>query len=177
MNAKLFTTTILTVGLLGLAGTSPVHATDFKMYAGSGCKVFGSTAWTDLQFSAAGVINLTTTPKNVICPLIKDSEGLYDSSATTPVNAANVHVHIKSGAATSRTICNIYVIDFATGFGLVDTNTIDTGGMAANTEFSGDSGALDGGGFGDHTDVMMLCTLGSKAGLKAYSLSEQGPTQ
>jgi hypothetical protein len=172
--------TALAAAVLTMAPTGNASAaSDYKMYAGSGCKVFGATAWTDLQFGAAGIINLTTSPKNIICPIIKDSEGAYDSSAITPANAASMHLHIATGAIGSRSVCNVYTIDNGTGgvyVGVTETNTFDTGNLAAGTETNGSISNWDGTADGLHTSVMMLCTLGPKATLRFYQVWEQGAT-
>lgn len=175
------TSAALSVALSGLFASPAALATDdYKMYAGSGCKVFGSTAWTDLQFSAAGIINLTSNPKNIICPIVKDSEGAYDSSAGVPVNAAAMHAHVAAGSVASRTVCNVYNIDNGadgTYLGVTETNTYDTGTLAASTEDNFAISNWDGAADGYHTSVMMLCTLGPKAVLRFYYIYEQGNTE
>jgi len=168
---------VLTAAVLALAAPPAAMAASYAMYAGSGCKVFGATAWTDLQFGAAGVANLTSSPKNVICPLVKESEGVWDGSAVSPTNTALVHFHIKAGAVASRTTCNVYVSDSYAGGGLLQTVGIDTGTLAAGTDNSGQNAmALNGGTTGEHVNAMILCTRGPKAVLRNYYLYEQGTT-
>jgi len=171
------TSAVLTAALLTLAGTHDALAGSYAMYAGSGCKVFGATAWTDLQFGASGVANLTSSPRNVICPLVKDSEGVWDGTAGAPVNSAFVHFHVKAGSVASRTTCNVYVVDSYAAGGVVQTLGIDTGTLAASTDNGGQSAAyLNGATSGEHTNAMILCTLGPKATLRNYYLYEQGAT-
>lgn len=176
-----FIATALTAAILSMAPTGEANAAnDYKMYAGSGCKVFGSTAWTDLHFAAAGIINLTNVPKNIICPIIKDSEGAYDSGVAVPVNSASMHLHIASGNVGSTTVCNVYTIDNGSGgtfVGVTETNTYNTGAMPANTEYNSGISGWDGEAQGLHTSVMMLCTLGPKATLRYYNVIEQGATE
>ncbi len=60
--------------------SAPAYAaSDFKMYHGSDCKVFGATAWTDLNFTGFGVKNLQASGRNVICPVTKDQEASVDN--------------------------------------------------------------------------------------------------
>jgi len=168
--------TVLTAALLSLAVTPAALAGSTAMYAGSGCKVFGATAWTDLQFGANGIANLTSSPRNVICPLVKESEAVWDGSAVSPTNTAAVHYHIKAGAVASRTVCNVYVSDSQSGGGVIQTIGIDTGTIAANSDYNDTTAGLNGAVFGDHTNAMILCTLGPKAVLRNYYLYEQGAT-
>lgn len=175
------TSAALAVALSGLlASPAALAANDSKVYAGSGCKVFGSTAWTDLHFSAAGITNLTSSPKNVICPIIKDSEGAYDGDAGVPVNAPSMHLHIASGNVGSTSVCNVYTIDNGSGgtyVGVTETSTYNTGPMPASTEYNDGIFSWTGESDGLHTSVMMLCTLGPKAALRFYRVTEQGNTE
>ena len=176
-----FIATALTAAVLSMAPTSNANAAnDSKVYAGSGCKVFGSTAWTDLQFGAAGIINLTVNPKNIICPIINDSEVAYDGDAGVPVNYPSSHMHIASGNVGSTTVCNIYTIDNGAGgtyVGVTETSTYNTGAMAAGTEVNFGISGWTGTADPLHTSVMMLCTLGPKATLRFYRVTEQGATE
>ena len=172
-----FIATALTAAILSMAPTSNANASDTKVYAGSGCKVFGSTAWTDLQFGASGIINLTANPKNIICPIVKDSEAAYDGDAGVPVNAPTSHMHIAAGSVASSTTCNIYTIDNGTSgtyVGVTETSTYSTGVLAAGTEVNFGIDGWTGTADPLHTSVMMLCTLGPKATLRFYRITEQG---
>ncbi len=169
-----FISSALAVAVLGLAMTpGDAAAADFtKTYAGSGCKVFGSTAWTDLQFGARGITNLTNVPKNIICPIIKDSEASWDSSATS---AASMHYHMQTGNNALTTTCNVYVVDDHGN--LLNTYSSTVGGSPATEYFDTLSG-FDGNArpFGDHQQATMLCTLAAGARLNYYTIQERDPT-
>lgn len=159
------------------AGMLPVkdaNAGDTKVYAGSGCKVFGSTAWSDLQFGANGIINLTNVPKNVICPIVKDVEADYDGTT----NYGYVHLHTATGAVAARTVCNIYTINGDSGGTVLNTYTLDSGTRPASSDLDQTTTTLVGSAAngGSHVSMMMLCTLGPQARLRFYYLSEIGAT-
>lgn len=164
-----FIATALTAAVLSMAPTGNANAADSKMYAGSGCKVFGSTSWTDLHFGAAGITNVSGSPKTVICPLIKDSESGWDDGAT---NDAFVHYHLRSGPNTQLSTCNVYVTGSDGSIG--QTLTTQAGG-AANTEYNRDIFYFnDTGGFSsNHEHATMLCILAPGARLNYYYLYEQ----
>lgn len=174
-----FIAAALTAAILSMAPTGNANAADdYKMYAGSGCKVFGSTAWTDLQFGAAGIINLTNNPKNIICPLVKDSEVLFDGDAGVPVNSASVHLHIANGPVAAQTVCNVYVMENNSTYGgVVETTSVSTGVMGAGVENNFTASGLNGATVSNHTSTMMLCTLGPRAILRYYYFYEQGATE
>ncbi len=119
--------TLVAVGL-SLALASPAKAGDYndsKGYAGSGCKVFGDTAWTDLQFGATGIKNKTSTPKNIICPIPKDADSAWDGTSTA---GAMVLFHVRTGNRPMTSTCNFYSVDSQ---GTIDyTVTTPVGGYA-----------------------------------------------
>lgn len=163
--------TALVAALLIAAPVQRADAIDKKMYAGSGCKVFGSTAWTDLQFGAAGVTNLTAVAKNIICPIIKDTEASWDGGFTNP---AAVHYHLRTGNNTQKSACHAYVANAAGT--LLNTYSVVVGGIA-NTEYERDLFWFnDNGSTGDHVQATILCTLGAAARLNYYFVIEGAVT-
>jgi hypothetical protein len=170
-----FVATALAAAILSVAPVRDANAGSYAMYAGSGCKVFGATAWTDLLFGARGITNLSTSAKNIICPIVKESEGDWDATATTPVNFATVHFHVTSGNNTLITACNVYVVD-AEGT-LMNTYSRTVGGTP-NTQYNDtlDYFQDNTSWGGDHNMATMLCTLAPGARLNFYQLSEGGST-
>jgi hypothetical protein len=176
---KLALMPVAMAAVLGMAITSlPAQALEYQAHSGSECKVFGATAWTDLHFSAAGVTNLSATPKNVICPLVKKTSGNWDSAALTPTNAASLHAHIRSGAVASRTVCTVYAVNGQEGGSVTDSYALDTGTLSASTEYIGSSDGLDTTHIDPaHSTALLLCTLGPKAILRFYNFYEQAGTE
>lgn len=173
MKSTLFLSALV-AGVLTIAPVRNAAADDYKMYHGSGCKVFGATAWTDLQFGASGVTNLTNVAKNIICPLIKDSDAAWDGDAGVPVNNAMVHLHWRTGPVASTITCNAYVSD-SEGV-LLETTSYNSGVQGGGNTFNASLNGLDSQGNSDHAQSMILCTLGPRASLMYYYLYEQGDT-
>lgn len=164
----------LAAGVLTIAPVRNAAADDYKIYHGSGCKVFGATAWTDLHFAAAGISNLTNSAKNIICPLVKDNDAAWDGNAGVPVATASVHFHWRTGPVPSSLTCNVYTSD-SEGT-LLETTTYNSGPQGGGNTFNADIAGLDTFGSGNHAQAMMLCTLGPRASLQYYYLFEQGDT-
>lgn len=172
MKATSLISTVLAAALLSLVPTQQANAVDTKMYAGSGCKVFGSTAWTDLQFGAAGITNLTGVAKNVICPIVKDSEGDWDNGVTNP---ASLHFHLHTGNNSQVSTCNVYVNAYDGS--LQSTRTVAVGGTP-NSDTYADLYYFDDGaaGYSTHEQATMLCTLAPGARLNYYYVYETTAT-
>lgn len=164
--------TAATSALLAAAAIStPAYAaTDLKMYHGSDCKVFGATAWTDLNFNGFGVRNVQTSGRNIICPLVKDVEASIDNVA----NFGGVHIHLFAPPAGGTAVCTVY----STVQEDVTSNTSDTtGGLA----LSGGNNFTDlviptqiaVNGY-SHEKYFLLCSLGPGVRLTGYYLSESG---
>ncbi|MGO4549840.1 hypothetical protein AB4059_01880 [Lysobacter sp. 2RAF19] len=170
-----FVAAALAAAILSVVPARDANAGSNAMYAGSGCKVFGTTAWTDLLFGARGISNTSASPKNIICPIVKESEGDWDAAADTPINQASVHFHVTTGNNTLMTACNVYVVD-AEGT-LMNTYSIAVGGVPNaqyNQTFSAFQDNTSWGG--DHNMATMLCTLAPGARLNFYQLYEGGTT-
>jgi opacity protein-like surface antigen len=151
--------------------SAPAYAaTDFKMYHGSDCKVFGATAWTDLNFTGFGVRNVQTAGRNVICPLTKDQEGSLDGAT----NTAYVHLHYFNPPAGGSINCTVY----STVFEDVSTVTSSTSGplttTAGNQLFDLAIQANPAANGYNHEKFYLLCNLGPGVRLTGYSLGEYG---
>lgn len=168
------TTAALATTLLCLALPATSYAADTKVHHGSSCKVFGSTAWTDLQFGASGIINLTNAPRNIICPLVKDDDAPWDGNAGAPLNAANVHLHWRTGPVAAAMACSVHVSD-SEGV-LLESTSFNSGVIGGFNQEIGDLIGLDTFGSGNHAQAMMLCTMGPRTALSYYYLFEQGDT-
>lgn len=164
----------LAAGVLTIAPVRNAAADDYKIYHGSGCKVFGATAWTDLHFAAAGIFNLTNTPKNIICPLVKDDDSAWDGNGGVPLRNASVHLHWSTGPVPSSITCNVYVSN--SDGTLFETTTYNSGSQGGGNTFNADISGLDSNFSSNHAQAMMLCTLGPRASLQYYYLWEQGDT-
>ncbi len=168
MKSLFIGSTVLLATVLGATAWHTANAEDFKDYAGSGCKVFGSTAWTDLQFGARGIVNKTSSPKNIICPIIKDDNSAWDGG-TNGHNAA-IELFLTSGDNTKTSTCNVYTAD-ADGT-LLNTYSGSTSGVA----YTRDSIYLENF-VGDTTSnlgsAMVLCTLAANARLQYYYVWEE----
>lgn len=173
MKIPFLTALAAAVVLTTLLPIQQASASDRKNYAGSGCKVFGSTAWTDLQFGARGITNLSAAPKNIICPIVKDSEGQWDGAHTTPTNAATVNLWLKAGPNTQKTTCNVYIVN-ATGT-LQNTYSNQTTGTP-NIYDTMVLGPFDSVYVGSQQHATMLCTLAPGARLNYYYVTEPGNT-
>ncbi len=169
------------VGLSALGVLQQSNATsDVKQYHGSDCKVFGSTAWTDLAFSGYGVKNLASSARQVICPLTKDQETAWDGTAT---GGANGRIYVQAGAVNAAVTCTVYVTTNHDGVVTVNTYAHAFGVLPANTETEAfiapsDSASLTSvpGGNNWEDKAYMLCTLGPQTRLKGYYLYEHGAT-
>lgn len=157
--------------LAAMAISAPAYAaSDYKMYHGSDCKVFGATAWTDLNFNGFGVRNVQASGRNIICPLVKDMEGSVDNVT----NFGAVHIHLFAPPAGGTAVCTVY----STVFEDVTSNTSDTtGGMtlvAGNnlTDLSITTQVAINSY--NHEKYFLLCSLGAGVRLTGYSLSESG---
>lgn len=151
------------------------HAGDYKVYHGSDCKVFGATAWTDLNFTGFGVKNIAASARNVICPIIKDSGARWDADAVSPTNYAYVHAHVRNeSGVTSTSVCTVYVT------ALNDTSQYNAYTMSFTNVPSGSDWNLStnylvsvGASLGwDHDKAYMLCALAPGARLTGYYLYE-----
>ena len=152
-----------------LAMTSAQAASDHKDYhASGGCKVYGSTPWTSLGFGWQGLFNTTTSPVNVICPIVKDTESAWDGSAVTPANYTYVHVHARSGNVAANVTCAVYT-SYADG--LTETQSISIPMAANNANAYASSGYLNSPFYADQGS-MMLCQLGPKTALVHYTVYE-----
>ncbi len=171
------------ISLSALALPHVAHAVvgtgDIKVYHGSDCKVFGSTAWTDLSFSGYGVKNLATSARNIICPITKDSQGVWDGAASVQTNLAFVFVRLMTGSVAASYNCTVYV---TTLNDVVSSNSysLSSGGsVAANTLGQHNTPYLQSvdswAGWSDK--AYMLCTLGPQVRLLGYYLNEYGTTQ
>ncbi len=169
------------VGLSALGVSQQAKAAyDLKQYHGSDCKVFGSTAWTDLAFSGFGVKNLASSARQVICPLTKDQDIPWDG---TTVAGANGRIYVQAGAVNAAVTCTVYVTTNHDGVVTVNSYAKAFGLLAANTETEdfitpSDSASITSvpGGFSWEDKAYMLCTLGPQTRLKGYYLYEYGTT-
>lgn len=162
--------TALTVALgVALTVTCAQAATDFKDYhASGGCKVYGATPWTSLGFGWQGISNTTTSPVQIVCPIIKDSVNAWDGSATTPVHPAYLHLHGRNGNVAANVTCSVFA-NYANTLASTTTTQLV---MAANTlNWSNTSAALTSYQDWDQ-GVLMMCQLGPKASLVHYTVEE-----
>ncbi len=172
---KLAITTATCVVALSALGISPqARANSYELHQGSECKVFGSTAWTDLAFSGYGVKNLQSSARQVICPLTKKAQSSWDG---TGANGANVRAYIETGTVAASATCTAYVTSDNAAAIAVNTYSRAFGTMAAHssadfflsggTEMSSVTGS---NWFEDK--IYMLCTLGPQVRLKGYYIYE-----
>lgn len=167
MNMKMLFGTAL-IGALSLANTPSANATDIKAHHGSECKVYGTTAWTDLGFGWQGVYNSTATPKVIVCPLVKDSEAEWDGDALTPVNSAYVDIHWRATSTAKSFTCTVYT-NRQDGLTKAATATDNTSpGVSSNFDIL----ALDSSGSPNDAGAILICNLGAKATLQHYRLVE-----
>ncbi len=176
---KLSMMTAACVGALAALGASPqARAIDFDFHHGSECKVFGSTAWTDLAFSGYGVKNLQSSARQVICPVTKNAESAWDGSFTA---GANMKVYVETGAVGAAVTCTAYVTSdnaavtgvntYAHAFGLLAANTSSESFLSSGVEMS----TLPGSNYWEDK-IYMLCTLGPQSRLKGYYIYEYSAT-
>lgn len=152
--------------------SAPAYAaSDLKMYHGSDCKVFGATAWTDLNFTGFGVKNTQTTARNIICPLTKDQEGSLDGGVT---NSASIHVHYFTGAAGGSISCTVYSTVFEDVSTVTSATTGPISAPAGNNLFNLTIQANAAVNGYSHEKFYLLCTLGSNVRLTGYYLYESG---
>jgi hypothetical protein len=160
------TTTVLATSLMSAPANA---ASDYKVYHGSDCKVFGATAWTDLNFTGFGVKNTQTTGRNVICPITKDMEGSVDNST----NFASLHIHFYAGLAGGSVNCTVYSTI------LEDASSVASNTTGAMTLISGNNytdltvppmAALNS----NHEKHYLLCNLGPNVRLTGYYFLENG---
>ncbi len=176
---KLSMMTAACVGALAALGASPqARAIDFDFHHGSECKVFGSTAWTDLAFSGYGVKNLQSSARQVICPVTKNAESAWDGTATA---GANIRVYVEAGAVAAAVTCTGYVTSenaavtgvntYSKAFGQIPANTASDDFLLPFSQFS----TLPGSNYWEDK-VYMLCTLGPQTRLKGYYIYEYAAT-
>jgi hypothetical protein len=171
MNLKSILSSSVMSGMLAAIALAPTTAnatSDYKEYhASGGCKVYGATPWTSLGFGWQGVNNTTSSPVQIICPIVTDSETAWTTAAAN----AYAHIHARSGGVPGTVTCVIYS-SYQNG---LTSSTAVSIPMAANTNGSADSANLtsysawDGG-------VMMLCQLGAKTMLQHYGVYEYSAT-
>ncbi len=173
------TTAAFLVALSALGATPRARAIDREMHHGSECKVFGSTAWTDLAFSGYGVKNLQSTARQVICPVTKDSESTWEGAY---VAAADMTVYVETGSVDAYVTCTAYVTSnnpavtgvntYAHAFGLLPANTAAQSNLSNSyARFA----SLAGSAFYEDK-IYMLCTLGPQVRLKSYYIYEMAAT-
>jgi hypothetical protein len=140
------------------------------VYHGSDCKVFGATAWTDLNFTGFGVKNTQTTGRNVICPITKDMEAAVDGST----NFASMHAHVFAGLSGGTINCTVYSTV------LEDASTVASNTTGAMSLTSGNNyfdlvipAASSVNGF-THEKHYLLCNLGPNVRLTGYYFLESG---
>lgn len=165
-------TALSTVLAVLTLSTPPVNAaTDYKDYhASGGCKVYGATPWTSIGFGWQGTFNTTTSPIQIICPIIKDTNAAWDGTAVTPTNPTTVHTHARSGNVAATVTCTIYT-NYADS--LTSTVTISMPMGANVSNWNASSGYLTSP-FGSDQGSMMLCNLGPKTALVHYTVREGG---
>ncbi len=166
------------VGLSAVVVAPGARAADFEMHHGSECKVFGSTASTDLAFSGYGVKNLQSTARQVICPITKDSETTWDGTFTA---GANVRVYVEAGSVNAAVTCTAYVTSNNPSATTVNTYAFGFGQLAANSSSDGFlnqglqmSSVAASSHFEDK--IYILCTLGPQTRLKGYYSYEHAVT-
>jgi hypothetical protein len=161
--------TALVFGAAALVAPAAHAGSDYKMYHGSDCKVFGATSWADLNFTGFGVKNIAATPRNIICPLTKDMDGSIDGIT----NTGSVHFHLQSPATASSISCTLYTTSF---YDDTSYNTFGTGGKNYAAAMNDYWTITLPNGFGDYTHekYYMLCTLGPSMRLLGYYLLESG---
>lgn len=169
MNAKVLAGALF--GVLALHASS-ANAIDIKAHHGSECKVYGTTAWTDLGFGWQGVFNTTATPKVVVCPLVKDSETNWDGTALEPLNAAYVDVHYRTGVTASTITCTVYT----SRTNQLTSSATFTVPIPANSQDNYDLTGLVSNGTPNDVGSVMICNLGPKAVLQHYRLVEPALT-
>lgn len=163
---------------LSVLGVGPeARAVDVKRHHGSDCKVFGSTAWTDLAFSGYGVKNLQSGVRQVICPVTMDSESSWDGTESF---GAGIKVYVETGQVDAAVTCTAYVTSNNPAVTTVNTYTYAFGRLAANTAAesflsTGLFSSVPGGIYWEDK-IYMLCTLGPQVRLKGYFSLEYGAT-
>ncbi len=168
------------VGLSALVLAPGARALDLEMHHGSECKVFGSTAWTDLAFSGYGVKNLQSSARQVICPITKDADSLWTGTIT---GGANVRVFVEAGSVNAAVTCTAYVTSSNPAFPTVNTYAYQFGQIAANSSADGflspgnpDMSSVSGSNNFVEDKIYMLCTLGPQTRLKSYYIYEFAAT-
>ena len=172
MNMKYNLIASATVGLLALLHASTTAATDIKAHHGSECKVYGTTAWTDLGFGWQGIFNTTNASKVIVCPLVKDSEVDWDGDDVAPVNAAYVDVHYRAPGPASSISCTAYVNRTT---GLTSSKSIAVA-IPAGSQDNANIEALQSNGTPNDLGAIRICNLGAKAVLQHYRLVEPAAT-
>lgn len=173
-------TAVAAVAMACAFAPTTAHASDYMVYHGSDCKVFGATAWTDLNFTGFGVKNIAASARNVICPIAKDSGTRWDADADVPTNYATVHAHIRNESGVAATsICTVYVT------ALNDTTQYNAYSMSFTSIPSGSDSnrstdylvSVTNSLGWDHDKAYMLCALAPGARLTGYSLWESAGTE
>jgi hypothetical protein len=169
MNLKSIASSALLTSLM-LAAAGSVQATeDVKSFhASGGCKVYGATAWTSLGFGWQGIANTTSSPVQIVCPVVTDAE--VNWSDTTATQNAYLHLHARGGAVANTVSCTIFSMYATTVY---DTDTVNIS-VAANDWSNADSPLLNNAGPDGGT--LMMCQLGPKTTLSHYTLHEVGAT-
>lgn len=170
MNAKVLAGALF--GVLALHASS-ANAIDIKAHHGSECKVYGTTAWTDLGFGWQGIFNTTASAKVVVCPLVKDSETNWDGDQVSPLNGAYVDVHYKAAGPSTSMTCTIYTSRTST---LTSAKTANIANIAANSQSNVDITGLVSNGTPNDAGSIMICSLGANALLQHYRLVEPALT-
>lgn len=160
------------VGVLALMQAPQAEALDIKAHHGSECKVYGTTAWTDLGFGWQGIYNTTDVAKVIVCPLVKDSEADWDGDAVTPTNSAYIDVHYKTAGPATAITCTAYVSRTST---LTSSKTINQAIPQGGQGFA-DILALQSAGTPNDAGSIMICNLGRQAVLQHYRLIEPAAT-
>lgn len=151
--------------------SAPAYAaTDFKMYHGSDCKVFGATAWTDLNFTGFGVKNTQATARNIICPVTKDQEGSLDGVT----NFASTHIHFFAGPTGGTANCTAYSTIQEDASTVTSSSTGPVVLAAGNNNYSINFQPNAAPNGYTHEKFYLLCTLGSNVRLTGYYLYEAG---
>jgi hypothetical protein len=151
--------------------SAPAYAaSDFKMYHGSDCKVFGATAWTDLNFTGFGVKNLQASGRNVICPVTKDQEASVDNVT----NFASTHIHFFAGASGGTANCTAYstIQEDASTVTSATTGPVVLSPGNNNYSISFQPNAAPNGY--SHEKFYLLCNLGPNVRLTGYYWYESG---
>jgi hypothetical protein len=78
-------------GLALISLASPSYAYDYKFQTGSACKPQEGTQVGDFIYPLGAIFNLSTSPRIVICPIVRDSvsEALLDIGVTVQSNGVN----------------------------------------------------------------------------------------